>query len=179
MKVIAKLDCDLSLVNRAASMTTGGSDVGASLQYWMKCEHSPLRMIRFWIECEDMETFVSVHFVRHGKFAEHFVKSNRDDRGGNNTEDRHTPVTHGIETNAQELINMAKTRLCRKSHKRTMAAMMDIKRAVSEVVPELADYMVPQCVYRNGICPEGKNHCKVGPMKMLERYSYYRNLFNY
>jgi hypothetical protein len=176
VKASAKLNCALALVNAAAEMTTHGQAVNAPLEAWFRSEHSPARMVSFWVELEGVETFVSVHFSRHKVGVDHFVQSNRDDRGGNGTEGRNTPVNHGMVVNAQALINMARRRLCYKSHKRTVSAMQKIKLAVGRELPELEKYLVPECVYRNGICPEF-SECKPGLKNVMAAYAYYPELF--
>jgi hypothetical protein len=68
--------------------------------------------------------------------------------------DRQTPVNLGLCLNAQSLIDMAKMRLCRQSHRDTIAVFKAIKREIAKVDPALANVMVPKCVYRGGICGE-------------------------
>lgn len=68
--------------------------------------------------------------------------------------DRQTPVNLGLCINAQSLIDMAKMRLCRQSHKDTSTVFDAIRMEVEKVDPALAKMMVPKCVYRNGLCGE-------------------------
>ena len=170
-KVTAHLNCNLDLVNLAAARTVHGQEVKAPLTFWMMTEHSPLRLINLYFQIDDLETFVSVHFVRHSKFSDHFVTSNRDDRGGSEagSENRFTLVNHGIATNAQALISMSLKRLCYMSHPRTVAAMRKIRRATGKVLPELEPYLVPECVRRR-YCPEAKE-CDVGLPAVLSAYT--------
>ena len=58
-----------------------------------------------------------------------------------------------IRANAQALINVARFRLCYQASPETRACMEDLKREIHEVEPDIADVMVPNCVYRCG-CPE-------------------------
>ena len=141
------------LMRRACSCTID-RDSKASLSAMYRAEHSPIRTQLFWVEMT-IPTFVSVHFVRHKHGVEHFVKSNRDDRGGEEA-NRHTPVRHGMLINAQALINMARKRLCGQAHDETKKAMALIRAGVAAVDSELAQFMVPECVYRSGFCPEIK-----------------------
>jgi hypothetical protein len=120
-----------------------------------KCEHSPMRTQMFVIEMYSVPTFVSVHFVRHKHGVEHYVKSNRDDRGGEKDAGRWEPVNHMMLCNAQSLVNMARKRLCFQAHTETVKAMVAIREAIEQVDPTLAKYMVPECMYRNG-CHELK-----------------------
>lgn len=71
--------------------------------------------------------------------------------------DRYTPVNLGLCVNAQSLIDMAKLRLCSgTAHKETVEVFKAIKEAVKSVDPDLASMMVRKCVYRNGLCGEGR-----------------------
>ena len=119
-------------------------------------EHSPMRTQMFCIEMLGIPSFVSTHFVRHSQGVTHFVSTKRDDRGGDGTEDRNTPVNHGMFINAQALINIARKRLCHKSHKATRAVMERIVDEMLYADSELYDFLVPECYYRNG-CNEKKS----------------------
>ena len=155
------------LPNEAAAMTTHGKEVNASMKSWCKSEHSPLRCERFWIKMYGIPTFVSVHFARHKFGVDHYVQSNRDDRDGDTEVDRDTPVNHGMDINSQSLISMARRRLCHKSHSKTVAVMRKIKKALASHA--VADFLVPECVYRNGFCPEF-SECKPGLEKVMRAY---------
>ncbi len=176
MKVSVKKNFNIELVNEAAASTTHGKKVKAPINFWLRSEHSPVRLIRFLIKLTGVETFVSVHLTRHKIGVDHFVTSNRDDRGGDNKEDRNTPVNHSMDINAQALLFMGRRRLCYKSHKRTVATMQKIKSAVGASIPELEQYIVPECVYRNGICPE-ETQCKPGVDAVMSAYAHYPKLF--
>lgn len=146
---------DIDLMHRACESTMqAGKTSSVTLDSMYRCEHSPIRTQVFWIEMDDVPTFVSVHFVRHKIGIEHFCRSNREDRGGNGEANRHTPMRHSVLVNAESLINMARKRLCYQAHPETRAVMLAIREAVREVDPDLARYMVPSCVYRGGYCPE-------------------------
>lgn len=68
--------------------------------------------------------------------------------------------------NAEALINMAHKRLCSKASEETRNVVNQIREQVRKVDPNLADHMVPQCIYRGGICPEN-NPCGVNRDKKL------------
>lgn len=148
---------DLALAQRACSFTNHMKKSKISLDTLYCSEHSPLRTQLFWVEMHGIPTFVSVHLVRHTQGVTHFVESNRDDRGGADEVGRLTPVNHAMLCNAQALINMARKRLCTKAHDKTQEVFNQIKNAVEIVDRDLSNYMVPECVYRNGFCPEIKS----------------------
>lgn len=92
------------------------------------------------------------------------------------TPDRLTPVTHTMKINAEALINLSRKRLCLKSHKDTVKIMSLIKREVKKVSPDLSLFMVPNCIYRGGLCSEGGSSCGKY-FKIVDKYSYYFDIF--
>jgi len=142
------------LVRWACSMTIHGKDTKIGLEKLYKAEHSPIRCDMYKVELRRVPTFVSVHFVRHKIGVEHFVAGNREDRGGDGEATRMTPILHGMLINAQALIGMARKRLCMKTHATTRDWMWGIYLGVNTINPLLAKYLVPECEYRGGFCPE-------------------------
>ena len=141
---------DVELMRKACAFTIN-KDSKMSLKNIYKCEHSPMRTQMFTVEMYNIPTFVSVHFVRHKIWCEHFVKTNRDDRESYTGDNgRWQPVNHMMFCNSQALITMAQSRLCLKSHIETVKIMELIKSSVKLVDPDLYEYMVPKCLYRNG-----------------------------
>ena len=154
MRITAEKLTDVDLMRRACAMTMRGGRSRISLKRMYRCEHSPMRTQLFWIEMLDIPTFVSVHLVRHKIGVEHFVMSNRDDRGGDDRVDRLSPVNHAMLINAQSLVNLARKRLCSKSHVETMRVMEAIRTAIAGVDPDLAACLIAECDYRGGVCHE-------------------------
>lgn len=136
-----------------------------------QCEHSPARVIRYWIELAGIPSFVSTHLVRHKLGVEHFVESNRDDRGGAGDEvvTRNTPVNHGMDINAVAIIQISRKRLCYASHIKTVAVWRKVRNAMGEIDPALRDAMAPECAFR-GYCPELRE-CRPGLAGVLRAYS--------
>jgi len=169
MKVTVRKLTDLDLMREACNGTrkAGMKPSTMTLDRIYGCEHSPIRTQVFWIVFKALPTFVSVHLVRHKFGIEHFVESNRDDRGGVNA-DRLTPVNHSMLANAQALLDMSRKRLCFASHKTTVGAFVQLRSAIRHVDPDLANYMVPECVVR-GYCPELRE-CKPGVINVLRAY---------
>ena len=174
MKVTVEKNYADHLPNKFATATTHGRNVKASKKYWFQCEHSPIRLFRYFIELKGVKSFISTHLVRHGVFANHAVTSKRDDLRPDPNEDvgRDTPVTHDVETNAAELIFISRRRLCYKSHRETVGAWKRVTRQIKKVEPDLYPYLVPECVYRNGICPE-YIECNPGIKSVMKAYDYY------
>jgi len=172
MLITARRVTDDGLFRRACEMTLPPGKVSrVPYAKMLMAEHSPIRTIMFWIECLDIKTKCSVHLVRHKIWTEHFVRSNRTDRGGagDDVVTRETPVNHGLFLNAQALINMARKRLCLHADKDTLAIMAQVRKAVRDADSDLAHAMVPECVYR-GFCPEPRQ-CKAGQDRVIRSYA--------
>ena len=155
MQIIARKITDMALA-REAIESTSRVQSKATLDQLYRWEHSPMRTQMFWVQMQDIPTATSVHTVRHKIWIEHFVMTNRPDRGGDGSANRNTPVGHSFFCNAEALISMARKRLCYAASEETRDIMLTIKDAVRAVDPDLSRYMVPNCVYRGGICAEPK-----------------------
>ena len=150
MEITVTKITDKSLADLACSYTVGGEVKVKNMMKLYLSEHSPIRTQMFAIEMKGIPTFVSVHLVRHKIGVEHFVKSNRPDRGGDGAADRNTPVNHLMVLNAMALISMARKRLCFKSSEETRLVMEAIKGELYKVDKELSFCMMPDCEYRHG-----------------------------
>lgn len=157
MRIYIEKLTNVDLMRRACTFTTHGQvDSMMSLDKIYRCEHSPMRTQMFWIEMLAIPTSVSVHLVRHKIGVEHFVQTMREDRGAQTVADRNTLVNHAMLINAQEVINIARKRLCMAAHPKTRLTVEHIKDSLAPVDPDLARYMVPECVYRGDVCHELK-----------------------
>lgn len=120
-------------------------------------EHSPIRLIEIDWSWEDIYSWVATHWSRH-KF-EKFISTQRDDRKehdiprGKMPQD--APVKFDGYANMQSLIDSFRKRLCYQASPETRELAEDFKMALHEKKPELADVLVPNCIYRCG-CPEFK-----------------------
>lgn len=121
-------------------------------------EHSPLRAVMYLVTLRRIPSWVSVHLVRHSKFAEHFVSTQRPDRTGGDVPRGELPqgalVDHRIFTNAQELLFISRRRLCRQASPETREVWQAVVDRLRAVDPELAEACVPMCAYRGGRCHE-------------------------
>ena len=162
---------DIGIMNEVAEATVHGKTVKAKPSFWYRSEHSPLRARMFLVKMFDIPTFVSVHLVRHNIGVTHYVSSNRDDRRPDTDSviDRNSPVTHFMILNAQSLIQISRKRLCYMASKETIATWTKVRKAIRDIDPDLASYMVPECSYRNGLCPEFKE-CSVGAVAVCKAY---------
>ena len=125
---------------------------------YLKSEHSPIRSLPFIIKME-IPYCDSVCFVRHKMGAEHFVQSQRNDRQDKfdrYEEPQGHPVSHIMWVNAQELMFMARKRLCGMASKNAQKIMRMIRDEVLKTNPEFEDVLVPNCQYLHS-CPEFKS----------------------
>lgn len=121
----------------------------------LMAEHSPIRNGRIIIELYDVPSFVISHLVRHNVGFVPFVASLRSDRAEyDKVPDRNTPNNLRFDGNFQSFINISRKRLCNCASKETREVWKMVKDAIAEVEPELANHMVRECVYRNGLCSE-------------------------
>jgi hypothetical protein len=149
-------------------------------------EHSPIRSLSIKWKWVNIPSWVATHFSRHK--WECFIKTQRTDRTGTdrNKMPQDAPVIMSGDANTQHLIDMARKRLCRMASRETRNYMEDLKRSIHEVQPEIADVLVPNCVYRCG-CPE-PNGCKwfdhmaakrlnIASTDIQQRYDTYNEVF--
>lgn len=147
MKVTVKKLTDVSLMRKAIESTVlGDIESKMSLEDIYKCRHSPIRTQLFWVEMEDIYSYVSTHLCRHSIGVTHFVSSRREDRGGSAGDGRFSLVKHSMLINAEALINMANARLCSKASPDTTSLMLDIKEGIGKVDKDLYKHLVPVCI---------------------------------
>lgn len=149
-------------------------------------EHSPIRDISIKWKWESIKSWIATHWSRH-KF-ECFIKTQRTDRTGVNRDKlpQDAPVTFTGDANCQSLIDVMRKRLCFQASAETRKYAEDLKMTIRTIEPELADVLVPNCIYR-GFCPEltpcgffenyVKNLSKEELIKWQERYEHYNRLF--
>lgn len=130
-------------------------------------EHSPIRLLEYDWSWNTIKQWVTAHLVRHHEGCEKFVHSQRGDRraileeysvSSRDELPQGTLNDMDMTANAQALINISRKRLCNCASKETREAWQQVKDAIKEVDPILADKMVPECLYR-GFCPEFMSSC--------------------
>lgn len=149
-------------------------------------EHSPIRDISFKWLWANIPHWVGVHWVRHK--WECFVRTQREDRAGipRSELSQVEPQNFTGEANVQHLIDTARKRLCYQASPETRSYMEDLKLAIHKVEPEIADVLVPNCIYRCG-CPEIQGcylfdslvscDTNFASMNIQERYDTYNKYF--
>lgn len=121
----------------------------------LKARHSPIRYLQFSFLLEDIPYWVSVHLVRH-VHSQPYVRSQRNDRQNDydrNDAPQSAPVTMIWDMNAEELMNVANKRLCRKASAETQEVVKAMCDEVIKLCPEFEPFLVPMCAY-TGECKE-------------------------
>ena len=154
---ITEIDGSWKSVKNACRTTVGKKHSGreASAQFkrdLMIAEHTPIRKINvswMWM----MPYWVAMEWARH-KF-EKFIRSQRTDRTGvkRDKKPQDAPVMFEGYANAQMLIDAWRKRLCKMATSEARKYAKSFKRELHKVEPEIADVLVPHCIYRCG-CPE-------------------------
>ena len=144
-------------------------------------EHSPIRLLEFDWTWGEIQQWVTTHLVRHHEGCEKFVHTQRVDRNpeleGLSRDELPQGLLNDMDmtANAQALINISRKRLCSCASKETREAWTQVKEAIREVDPIMADKMVPECIYR-GFCPEFINPCGyANTQKYQDDLANYRN----
>ena len=144
-------------------------------------EHSPIRLLEFDWTWGEIQQWVTTHLVRHHEGCEKFVHTQRVYRNpeleGLSRDELPQGLLNDMDmtANAQALINISRKRLCSCASKETREAWTQVKEAIREVDPIMADKMVPECIYR-GFCPEFINPCGyANTKKYQDDLTNYRN----
>ena len=150
-------------------------------------EHSPIRDIEIKFQWRSIPYWVAMHWKTHK--WESRTNTQRNDRQqeydrGKAPQD--SPVNFKGEPNIQNLIDTWRKRLCYMASPETRKLAEDFKTKLHETEPEIADVLVPNCVYRCG-CPEAngcswyakmvEKHSKLASTNIQERYDGYNRLF--
>jgi hypothetical protein len=156
--VINKLDADFVNVKNKCRTTVGKEYTGnvpTSLfdLRLLISEHSPIRLINVDWSWKGIPSWVATHWSRHK--WECFISTQRTDRTGVDREElsQDEPVDFDGYANAQHLIDTMRKRLCFQASPETRTLAEDLKEALTIQCPELAEVLVPNCIYRCG-CPE-------------------------
>lgn len=126
-------------------------------------EHSPIRMVEYDVDWDNIKQRISVHFVRHHNGIEKFVNTQRDDISDKVVCSDDLPQgalnDMSVAVNAQAIINISRFRLCKaKPHSDTQMVWRTFLEELKQFDPVLVSKCVPNCIYR-GRCPETTSGC--------------------
>lgn len=156
---ILKIKGDWQEVVDDCRSTVGKEELGKEPSTMFKkkiliAEHSPIRDIEVKFRWKNIPYWCAMHWKTHK--WESRVNTQRNDRQkeyDRNEAPQNMPVTFTGEANAQHLIDTMRKRLCNKADPLTRKYAEHLKLTLKQIEPELADALVPNCVYRCG-CPE-------------------------
>lgn len=146
--------CTLNTVGKKLKSKSSNVDEEWKIKL-LKSEHSPIRELWFGFRLS-IPYWVSNHLVRHHDGISHYVQTERTDRTGIDRDELSQAnfVSHIVSVNAQELMYIARKRLCYQASEETRYVVKLMCEKVIEVCPEFKGLLVPNCVYRNGKCDE-------------------------
>lgn len=145
---------------------------------WLMSEHSPIKVVQWCIDLDELRQWVGVHLIRHEHVLP-YITSQRPEMSSSEVADQVLSIIrkdivedpefdyrkwrdyrlqgsendHSLVVNAQTLINISRKRLCKHASPETREAWRMVRAAIKKQDPEMADAMVPNCIYR-GFCPE-------------------------
>ena len=150
-----------------------------SLETWHKMilsEHSSHRSVVYRVYIEDIPFYNHVHLVRHSQGVTFNVYSQRDDEGIEETTLRDeipqgTLINMFFDANVQALINIARKRLCHKSHRTTQNFVKKLKMALiyngDDYDKLLGELLMKPCSWWPGLCSEPQPCGKVVGVQSL------------
>jgi len=171
-------------VNEAASFVTGNK-VRVPLKKWLASEHSPIRDLIFKIDFYGIKNYVAAHLKTYNRdVISNITESNRRDYaakyGKQVSDDRETPTNHHMMLNAAAMIKISRDRICNEASVDTIKVWRAVREEVRKINPEMALFMVPECVYRNGLCPHFHSKCHYfNTNKFKEELEIYKQSFRY
>ena len=116
-------------------------------------EHSPIRLLEVDWSWRNIPYWVSTELSRHKN--EKFISTQRTDRTGVNRSElpQGSLVNFDGYANAQNLIDIARKRLCYQATNEARELVESLKIELQNDEKELSGVLVPNCIYRGG-CPE-------------------------
>lgn len=117
-------------------------------------EHDPIRDIEIKFRWRNIPYWIAMHWKTH--IWRSRTNTQRNDRQADydrNKAPQDSPVDFIGDPNVQHLIDTWRKRGCTMAAPETRMYAADLKKTLAQVEPEIADVLVPNCIYRCG-CPE-------------------------
>jgi hypothetical protein len=172
---------------------TEKSPTGTFKRKLLMSEHTPIRLLEFDWSWKGIPYWLSTELSRHR--WEKFISSQRDDRLIDDTPRAEKPqgalVNYDGFANMQNLIDVARKRLCYKATTEARELIEDFKLSLfDEGFMNESEVLVPNCIYRGG-CPEftscglykrfldycKENHPHIDLSDLQARYKAYNYMF--
>lgn len=150
-------------------------------------EHDPIRDIEIKFRWRNIPYWIAMHWKTHiWRSRTNTQRNDRQTDYDRNKAPQDSPVDFIGDPNVQHLIDTMRKRLCMMASRETRQYAGDLKAAIHEVEPEIADVLVPNCIYRCG-CPENsgcrfyanlvKEYPDLASTDIQKRYDAYNKLF--
>lgn len=190
MAKVTRFECvkpDWIRVVNAARRTVGKKPINKEPSETFKkkillAEHSPIRLLEYDFTWEDIQQWITAHYVRHHEGCEKFVHTQRVDRNELLKGLKRDELPQGLlndmdmACNAQAFINISRRRLCSCASAETRKAWELVIEFLREIDSVLAEKCAPECIYR-GFCPEFDRCCGyVNTEAYQERLKQYRTI---
>lgn len=126
------------------------------------CNDSILEIPEYYAVCtapRSVAAQLRTHEKKHGMYF--WMSTGRPDRAdaAPGEYSREQPVNFVMKLTARAIKEISHYRLCCKAEEPTRKFVGLLKLHIADIEPELAEQMVPLCVYRGGICTEF-NSCR-------------------
>lgn len=122
-------------------------------------EHDPIRDIEIKFKWANIKYWIAMHWKTHiWRSRTNTQRNDRQELYDRNKAPQDTLVDFIGDPNVQHLIDTERKRLCFMASPETREYAEDIKVTLRKPEPEIADVLVPNCVYRCG-CPEMGGGC--------------------
>ena len=150
-------------------------------------EHDPIRDIEIKFAWFGIPYWIAMHWKTHiWRSRTNTQRNDRQDSYDRRKAPKDSPVDFIGDANVQHLIDTERKRLCYMAAPETREYGEDLKAKLYEFEPEIADVLVPNCIYRCG-CPE-PNGCGwykrivdiypgLASTNIQERYDTYNKIF--
>lgn len=169
--VDVELVTDWQLIADQAAFTQGMAPFKITKRFLVDAiisRHSIIRAAFFRVSVYGIPYYSHVHFVRHNVGHLHFVRSQRPDSMNPVDYDRRKAPQDALVDwsdilNMEALFTMMGKRLCKQADPVTRLVAQDIKWAFlnhwDPYVAVVGDFLLPQCEWLGGHCPETFRSC--------------------
>ncbi len=172
---ILEIDGSWRRVADCANVTVGREDgTKEPSSLWKKkliaSEQSRIRVMFVYAQFSDIPSWRSTQMSRHHVGVEKFITTQRTDRTGKDRNEipQGALVNMKYHLNLQAIINISKKRYCNNASPEATELWAMFLIELFKIIPEMADFCLPECEYRNGVCYEFFSPCGRYPLKQID-----------
>jgi hypothetical protein len=137
-----------------------------------ECRNIAFRVGTCWINATNNKDFIPQAAAECQVMAEKIERLPE-------TYDRLAPQSMALLLSAEEIINISKVRLCRHASFETRQVWEKVREEIRGIDSDLADFMVPQCTFRGGLCSEPKCCGYIFTVEGMNELNRYRAQFSF